>query len=65
MARNDAADLVAALAASRDQRQRAELTGRLAVARERIKRCEERLMVVSMGQKAPCDMTMPCGTVRP
>jgi hypothetical protein len=61
MARNDAADLTHALAASRDLRQRAELAGRLAVARERIKRCEERLMVVSMGQKAPCDVAGHCG----
>ena len=34
--------------------------GQMAALRERIKRCEGRLLVVSLGQEAPCDIKRDC-----
>ncbi len=38
----------------------AEDDARLEAVRERIRRCEGRLLVVSLGQKAPCDVKPGC-----
>ncbi|CUW40974.1 protein of unknown function [Magnetospirillum sp. XM-1] len=43
-----------------DEAQRADAARRLEAVRERIKRCEGRLLVVSLGQKAPCDLGSNC-----
>ncbi|ARJ67902.1 hypothetical protein WV31_20745 [Magnetospirillum sp. ME-1] len=54
------ADVTRELAQAGDDAQRADAARRLEAVRERIKRCEGRLLVVSLGQKAPCDLGSNC-----
>jgi hypothetical protein len=54
------ADVSRELAEAGDEAQRADAAKRLEAVRERIKRCEGRLLVVSLGQKAPCDLGLDC-----
>lgn len=43
-----------------DEARRIDAAQRLEAVRERIRRCEGRLLVVSLGQKAPCDLESNC-----
>lgn len=57
------AEMSRELAAAEDDARRADLAPRLDAVRERIRRCEGRLLVVSLGQKAPCDLKPECGSL--
>lgn len=48
------------LTQTNDEARRADAAQRLEAVRERIRRCEGRLLVVSYGQKAPCDLGSNC-----
>lgn len=53
------------LAEAGGEAERGDAAQRLAVVRERVRRCEERLLVVSLGQEAPCDLKQDCSGKSP
>ncbi|BAE50455.1 hypothetical protein [Paramagnetospirillum magneticum] len=59
-ARHLAISLMRDLSAADDERRRSDLSARLAAARAQIAYCEGRLMVVSNGQQAICDVGAVC-----
>jgi hypothetical protein len=54
------ADLTRDVASMDDDARRADAVQRLDAVRERIRRCENRLLVVSYGKEAPCDLKPEC-----
>lgn len=53
-------ELTRDLASMDDGARRTEAVQRLEASRERIRRCEGRLLVVSYGKEAPCDLRSEC-----
>jgi hypothetical protein len=54
------AELTRDVAFMGEDEQRTDAVRRLEAVRERIQRCENRLLVVSYGKEAPCDLRQEC-----
>ncbi len=59
------AELTRDVASMADDSRRVEAVRRLEMVRERVRRCESRLLVVSYGKEAPCDLKGECRTDSP